>query len=202
MARMSEPLILASASAARARLLRDAGVEVVIAPAAIDEEAVKHAYLAADKPAYDCALALAEAKAREVSTRHPEALVIGADQILDADGVWFDKPDAPAAIRLQLTALRGRSHELATAVCVVQNGRRLWHSISRPRLTMRRYSDAFLEAYLKKEGDAVFGSVGGYRIEGRGVQLFTRIEGDYFAILGLPLVELLAFLRGRGTVGD
>jgi nucleoside triphosphate pyrophosphatase len=199
---MSEPLILASASAARARLLEDAGIVVVVEPAAIDEAVVKRACLAERKPAHDCALALAEAKAREVSARHPEALVIGADQILDADGVWFDKPAVAVAVRLQLTALRGRTHELATAACVVQNGRRLWHSISRPRLTMRRYSEAFLEEYLTKEGEAALGSVGGYRIEGRGMQLFARIEGDYFAILGLPLVELLTFLRERGAVRE
>ncbi len=197
---MSEPLILASASAARARLLNNAGIAFSVEPAGIDEEAVKRSYQAADRPAQECALALAEAKAEQVSARHPEALVIGADQILDVGGVWFDKPVEAAAVRLQLAALRGRTHELPTAACVMRDGRRLWHIASRPRLTMRRFSDTFLDEYLEKEGAAVLDLVGGYRIEGRGVQLFDRIEGEYFTILGLPLVELLGFLRDRKAV--
>jgi septum formation protein len=199
---MSEPIILASASAARARLLHEAGVAVLVEPASVDEAALKRSYRAAARPARDCALALAEAKAQEISARHPGALVIGADQILDADGIWFDKPGVLSAARLQLAALRGRVHELATAACVVHSGRRLWQNASVARLTMRRFGDAFLAQYLEEEGSVMLGSVGGYRIEGRGVQLFSRIEGDYFAILGLPLVELLGFLRERGALPE
>jgi septum formation protein len=197
---MPERIILASASAARRRLLEDAGVAIIVEPATIDEDPVKRAYQAADKPAQACALTLAETKAQAVSVRHPEAYVIGADQILDAGGVWFDKPEVSTAARLQLAALRGNTHELATAACVVRGGRRLWQCTSSPRLTMRRFSDAFLDDYLKREGTAVGSSVGGYRLEGYGVQLFDRIEGDYFVILGLPLVELLRFLRECAAV--
>jgi septum formation protein len=195
---MVEDWILASASAARARLLAAAGVEVRVEPATIDEQAVKHAYQAERRAASDCALALSEAKARWVAARHAGALVIGADQILVCNGRWFDKPSDLGDARAQLLALRGRTHELVTAVCVVRDRTRLWHTLSRPKLTVREFSDAFLDAYLALEGATVLGSVGAYRLEGRGVQLFARIEGDHFAILGLPLLELLGFLRERG----
>ena len=192
---MTDQLILASASPTRAALLATAGVEVRVEPAAVDEEAVKQTYRAKGHAAVECALALAEAKARRVAGRHDRAFVIGADQILVCDGLWFDKPSDLGAARAQLKALRGRTHELATAVCVVQNRTRIWHTVKQPHLTMREFSDLFLEDYLAVEEAAVLGTVGAYRLEGRGVQLFERIEGDYFAILGLPLLELLGFLR-------
>lgn len=192
--------MLASASPVRARLLADAGLEVRVEPSEVDEAALKQSFRAAGRAPADCALALAEAKARHVARRSDQALVIGADQILVYGGRWFDKPSDVADARVQLRLLRGRTHELATAVCVVQNETRLWHTVSRPRLTMRAFSDPFLDQYLAAEGEGVFGSVGSYRLEGRGVQLFERIEGDYFAILGLPLIELLGFLRDRGCV--
>jgi septum formation protein len=192
---LTDQLILASASPTRAALLATAGVEVRVEPAAVDEEAVKQTYRAKGHAAVECALALAEAKARRVAGRHDRAFVIGADQILVCDGLWFDKPSDLGAARAQLKALRGRTHELATAVCVVQNRTRIWHTVKQPHLTMREFSDLFLEDYLAVEEAAVLGTVGAYRLEGRGVQLFERIEGDYFAILGLPLLELLGFLR-------
>jgi septum formation protein len=197
---MPEPILLASASPARAALLTAAGLDLAVVPAGIDEAAVKRSAREASLPAIGCALRLAECKALQVARSHPGALVIGADQILVAGETWFDKPADLAAARRQLLALRGMTHELATAVCVVRGGDRLWHGQSVPRLTMRRFSDAFLDAYLAAEGTAVLGSVGAYRLEGRGSQLFSRIEGDYFAILGLPLLELFAFLRRRGAV--
>jgi septum formation protein len=155
---------------------------------------------AAGDSALACAEALAAAKAQAVSARHPDALVIAADQILAAGAVWFDKPGDLAAARAQLCALRGRSHELATACCAVAGGAVVWRGTSVPRLTMREFSDAFLEDYLAAEGEAVLGSVGAYRLEGRGVQLFAAIDGDYFSILGLPLLALIEFLRRRGVV--
>jgi nucleoside triphosphate pyrophosphatase len=200
MASMREPLVLASASAARARLLRAVGLECAIVPADIDEAAIKRAFRRDGGAAAACALALAEAKAASVATRCPCALVIGADQLLVADDTWFDKPVDRMQAHAQLRALRGRTHELATAACVVCGSVRLWQAINVPRLTMRGFSEAFLEAYLETEGQAVVGSVGGYRIEGRGAQLFSRIEGDHFAIQGLPLIELLEFLRHRGAL--
>jgi septum formation protein len=131
---------------------------------------------------------------------YDQALVIGADQLLICEGRWFDKPSGLASARAQLQALRGRSHELITALCIVQNRARIWHTVNRPRLFMREFSDAFLDDYLAAEGTAICGSVGAYRLEGKGVQLFEHIEGDYFAILGLPLLELLGFLRNRGEI--
>lgn len=193
-------LILASASAARARLLADAGIEVLVEAADIDEAALKQVFRDTGRDAAGCALALAEAKARHISDRHHGALVIGADQILVCGGVWFDKPADLNQARDQLETLRGRAHELATAVCVVQDGTRLWHTVSRPRLTMRQFSDAFLDEYVAAEGLQIFGSVGAYRLEGRGVHLFDHVGGDHFAILGLPLLELLGFLRSCGEL--
>jgi septum formation protein len=198
MAPTGEQLILASASAARAALLNAAGLPVAIEPANIDEAVVKQA----GHNAAVCAARLAEMKARHVAKQHPQALVIGADQILVCDEAWFDKPGDIAAARNQLLALRGRTHELVTAVCVVRGTERIWHAVSRPRLTMREFSDAFLERYLAAEATAVLGSVGAYRLEGLGVQLFSAIEGDHFAILGLPLLALLHFLRDRGALSS
>ena len=192
---MIEELILASASPTRARLLSAAGIEIRVKPAAIDEGKVKRRFRAANRSAADCAVALAEAKASSIAARSDRATVIGADQILVCGGAWFDKPEDLGAARRQLQELRGRTHELVTAVCVMRQGARLWHTVSRPRLRMRNFSDGFLDEYLAGEGAALLGSVGVYRLEGKGVQLFDRIEGDYFAVLGLPLLELLGFLR-------
>jgi len=197
---MIEELILASASPARARLLAAAGIQARVEPAEIDEIAVKQAFRADRRSAVDCALALAEAKAGRIARNRHRALVIGADQILVCAAQWLDKPADLAAARAQLKTLRGRTHALVTAVCVVQQETRLWHIVSRPRLTMRNFSDGFLDEYLAVEGAAILGSVGAYRLEGKGVQLFDRVQGDHFAVLGMPLLELLAFLRNYGAV--
>lgn len=200
MASTSSGLILASASPARAGLLAAAGIAFCVAPAAIDEAAVKRAFRTDRRAASECALALAEAKAQWVSEREPGALVIGADQILVCEGEWFDKPADLGAARAQLQKLRGRAHMLATAVCAVSARERVWQLGVAPELSMRRFSDAFLDEYLAAEGAAVLGSVGAYRLEARGAQLFDRIAGDHFAILGLPLLELLRFLRESAAI--
>jgi septum formation protein len=200
MASTPEPIVLASASAARATLLRTAGVDFAIEASSIDEAPLKRQMREAAESPIACAMALAVAKARRVSQRRPEALMIGADQILALDAEWLDKPADLQQARTQLTQLRGRTHTLATAVCVLRAGETLWTGASVPSLTMRRFSDAFLETYLATEGESLLGSVGAYRLEGRGVQLFSRISGDHFAILGLPLIELLDFLRDRGAL--
>ena len=192
-------LILASASASRAQLLAAAGVAATVEASGIDESPIKPRVRARGGSAIDGAQALAEAKAQAVAVRHPGAVVIGADQILVFGNEWFDKPADLAAARDQLRALRGQTHMLATAVCAVRDGICLWRAASTPRLTMRRFGDGFLDSYLAREGDAVLGSVGAYQLEGSGVQLFARIDGDYFAILGLPLLELLGFLRECGA---
>jgi len=197
---MPEPIILASASTARAELLRAAGVAFAIEPSAIEEDALKRKARLRGDSAIECAAALAMAKARTVSRCVPEALVIGADQLLVCAGEWFDKPRDLAEARAHLRALNGRSHVLATAVCVSRGGEELWRAANESELTMRAFSDAFLDAYIASEGESLLASVGAYRLEGLGVQLFERISGDHFAILGLPLIELLAFLRERGAL--
>jgi len=193
-------LYLASGSATRAAMLRAAGLAVMVEPAQVDEDEVKTGLKREGADAAEVAETLAELKAMRVSRRHPGALVIGADQMLVCDGAWFDKPGSRAAARGQLLALRGRQHELVSAVSVVRGGARLWHHRDRARLRMRAFSDAFLERYLDLVGDDVLSTVGAYRLEGPGVQLFARIEGDHFTILGLPLLPLLDFLRGHGAV--
>lgn len=193
-------VILASQSAARVRLLRDAGLGFEARPARLDEDAIKHAARAEGLDAVDTALMLADAKAARVGRAEPGALVIGADQMLVCDGIWFDKPADRDAAADQLRTLRGRTHELVTAVVCHRHGDRIWHHVARPRLTMRRFSDAFLDAYLSAEGDALLGSVGAYRLEGPGIHLFARVDGEFGAILGLPMIALLDFLRGHGVV--
>jgi septum formation protein len=152
--------------------------------------------------AENAALLLAELKAGQISLLEPDAVVIGADQILVCGDEWFDKPVDAATAADQLRVLRGRTHTLATAVVCWQGGHPLWQHVARPCLTMRQFSDTFLAAYLGAEGGEVTTTVGAYRLEGRGVHLFERIEGEHSAILGLPLLALLAFLRRHGVVED
>lgn len=194
------PIVLASASAVRATLLRQAGIEIEIAPAAVDELALKQSMRAERAGAADCAAALAVLKARLVSDRHAGALVIGADQMLECDGVWFDKPADRAQAAANLRTLRGKTHELVAAVTVLRDGATLWRHVGHARLTMRPFTDGFIEAYLDAIGDAVLQSVGAYQLEGLGVQLFSHIDGDHFTILGLPLLPLLDFLRQHRIV--
>lgn len=196
----AQTVVLASASPVRALLLERAGVMVHRDPARVDEAEVKHAFRAAGLKVQDVAVALAETKAERVSRRHPGALVIGADQMLDCEGTWFDKPADMAEARAQLAALRGRTHRLWSAVVVALDGSRIWHHLDGASLTMRPFTDAFLDRYLETVGAAVQETVGGYQLEGLGAQLFARIAGNYFTILGLPLLPLLDFLRVRGVL--
>ena len=191
----SASLVLASASAARCRLLTAAGIAMMVDPANIDEERIKASSWREGRTAEACAVALAEAKAAAVSARHPEALVIGADQMLDHDGNWLDKPRDRDHAQRQLKSLRGRRHELVSAVALAQDDVLLWRHVERASLTMRDFSDGFLDDYLDAIGERALTTVGGYELEGLGAQLFARIEGDYFTILGLPLLPLLDVLR-------
>jgi septum formation protein len=192
------PLVLASGSATRRVLMEAAGLGVTVKPVAVDEAAIKHAMAADGADAAETALTLADAKAMRV--RDPGVLVIGADQLLVCDDVWFDKPpDIPSA-RAQLTRLRGRPHELVTAVVCWRDGRAIWHHVARPKLVMRPFSDAFLDSYLAAEGEALLSSVGAYRMEGLGMQLFDQVDGEHAAILGLPMLALLGFLRQHGAI--
>lgn len=191
---MSGPVILASKSVARRAVLDGAGVPFEAASAGVDEDATKVRLLAAGAVPKAIAEALAEEKALAVSTVRA-GLVIGADQTLEFEGGLYDKVDSLAAARERLKALRGKPHQLHSAVVVASAGRPIWRETVSATLMMRDFSDAFLEAYLAEEGEAALGSVGCYRLEGPGAQLFSAIEGDYFAILGLPLLGLLELLR-------
>jgi septum formation protein len=194
------PVILASGSAHRARLLADAGIPFLAEAPRVDEAAIKDSLRAEDASAMDAAIILAEFKARRLSLTYPEALVIGGDQIPDLEGTWLGKPESMAAARDQLMALRGKTHVLETAVVILRAGERIWHHVARPRLTVRAFSDAFLNAYLEDAGPAILTCAGSYQVEGPGIQLFSAIEGDLFAIQGLPLLPLVDFLRLHGVL--
>jgi septum formation protein len=191
-----EPLVLASKSAIRHALLRDAGVPVEVQPADIDERTIEQRSPARD--AGELAALLAREKARTIAARLPGRLVLGADQTLALGERRFSKPGDRAAARAQLKALRGRTHELHTAVALVRESTIVFEHREVARLTMRAFSDSFLESYLDAVGAAVTASVGGYQLERIGIQLFERVEGEHFVILGLPLVALLQYLRQAG----
>lgn len=193
-------IVLASASSARRAMLAAAEIVLTVDPAGIDEDSVKRHLR--DVPAHPAAIAerLAVLKARDVSLRRSGALVIGADQTLELDGVDFDKPRDRAEARSQLQALRGRTHHLHSAVAAVRDGQTRWCHVAAASLTVRDFSDAFLDDYLDRAGEAVLSSVGGYQLEGLGAHLFSAIDGDFFTILGLPLLPLLEFLRIDGEV--
>ena len=194
------PLVLASKSEIRRALLADAGIPVDVSPADIDERGIEQR--AATRDAGDIALVLARAKAQAVAARLPGRLVLGADQTLALGERRFSKPADRAAARGQLKALRGQTHELHTAVALARDGAIVFEHREVARLTMRAFSDGFLESYLDAMGGALTASVGGYQLEKAGVQLFERIDGDHFVILGLPLVALLAYLRRAGCLAQ
>ncbi|MGF1641689.1 MAG: Maf family protein [Rhodospirillales bacterium] len=193
-------MVLASASGARARLLERACVPFVRDISAIDEGRIKADAWAQGWRVEEAAAALAEAKAMAVAARHPGALVVGADQILEFDGVWVDKATTLEEAADVLQRLRGRDHRLVSAATVVHDGLVRWRTVDSARVTMRLFSASFLLHYLQELGPDVLESVGCYRLEGLGVQLFAAIEGSFFTILGLPLLPLLEFLRTEGIV--
>ena len=195
-------LILASGSQVRRRLLADAGVTFAVEAAEVDETEIKERYRNEGCSVEDTALALARAKARIVAGHNEDAHVIGADQMLEQDGRWFDKPASVADARKHLQAFSGRSHRLITATSVIAADTEVWHSVEVATLHVRPLSDGFIDGYLAAVGDDACASVGAYQLESLGIQLFERIDGDYFTILGLPLVPLLAFLRGRGLMAS
>ena len=190
-------VILASASRSRQEMLLNAGLDFEIEAARLDEGEVKAALRAEGADGARAAETLAELKAQRVSAHHRAGLVIGADQILDCDGRWFDKPSDRDQAASHLRALSGRTHTLVSGACVVRDGQRIWHHSDQARMTMRPLGDDFIEAYLSKLGEVAFSSVGAYQLEGLGAQLFSRVEGDFFTILGLPLLPLLEFLRNH-----
>ncbi|MEO8241627.1 MAG: Maf family protein [bacterium] len=196
------PLLLASASEIRLSLLRSAGVTVTAQPARIDEDAIRAALDAEQVKPRDIADTLADLKARKLADRHPDTLVLGCDQILAlADKVW-SKPTDPADARQQLQTLRGQTHQLHSALVLYHQTKPIWRHIGSASLTMAQFSDSYLDAYLTRNWPAIASSVGGYQLEGEGIRLFTKIEGDYFTILGLPLLPLLSYLALRGFIAS
>ncbi|WP_417687319.1 Maf-like protein [Roseibium sp.] len=193
-------LVLASGSRIRSELLKNAGLQIDIDPAGVDERAVEAPLIEAGMPPEDLAAILAEAKANDVSERRPADLVIGADQVLAFEGERYTKPADMEAARRQLLNFAGKTHELHSAVVLSRNGEAIWRHVSTARLTMRELTPAFVGHYLADVGEVALSSVGAYQLEGPGVQLFERIDGDYFTILGLPLLPLLEELRVQGVL--
>ncbi len=193
-------LVLASGSPARRALLANAGLTFDIDPAALDERAVEAPLIASGAAPAEIAMALAEAKAVEVSRRRGDARVIGADQTLDCDGHRGTKSATLEEARVQLRRLAGRAHRLHSAIAVARGGDIVWRHLDTATLTMRSLTGAEIDAYLARVSEAVLGSVGVYQLEGEGIRLFERIDGDYFTILGLPLLPLLAYLRSQGAI--
>jgi septum formation protein len=193
-------LILASQSSARRSLLEAAGVDFEAMAPMVDEESAKQGLRADGISPRDLADALAELKALKLSHRFPADLVLGCDQTLSLDGTMFDKPESRDALKAQLSILSGKTHNLWSAAVLAQNGTAIWRHIERCKMTVRPFSEDFIDGYIDAEGDVLLGCVGGYRLEARGIQLFSQIEGSHFGILGLPLLPLLDILRTRGVM--
>lgn len=197
---MPSTIILASGSEIRRQMLEQAGVSCVAIPPRIDETSVKSALMAEKATPRDIADSLAELKSRKISAKNPEALTIGCDQVLSFDGAILSKPVDEEDARDQLQRLRGQQHDLFSAVVICQNAEPQWRSVGHVRLTMHSFSDAFLDGYLSRNWPDVADSVGAYKLEHEGARLFSRVQGDYFTVLGLPLLETLTYLGQRGAI--
>lgn len=197
---MVMPIILASSSEIRAQMLRQAGLDFDIQTPRVDEQMIKEALIAEAAPPRDIADALAEAKARKVAQKHHDAFVIGCDQVLEFQGNLLSKPNSPTEAIDQISSMRGERHMLLSAAVIYHEGKPIWRHIGQVRLRMRNASDAYISKYVDRNWDSIQHSVGGYKLEEEGVRLFHSIEGDYFHVLGMPLLELLAFLTLRGVI--
>lgn len=198
---MSHAVVLASGSRTRLAMLQAAGVDCVAVPATVDEEALREALAAEEVSTLDAAVALAELKAQRVAASFGgDVIVLGCDSLIELEGRWLAKAPSRAAARDKLLALRGKRHKLVSAVVGFRGGGRVWHGFDSATLDMRSFSDAFLDEYLNRAGDELTSSVGCYALEGLGAQLFGRVQGDWFTILGLPLVQTLQFLRDQGVL--
>ncbi len=197
---MSVPIILASGSSIRAQLLENAGVPFTVQTARVDEDTAKRALLAEDASPRDIADTLAEMKARKVSDKTPGAMVLGCDQVLEFDGRLLSKPETPADALAQLRAMRGKRHMLLSAAVIYQDGEPIWRHVGQVRLRMRMSSDSYLRNYVDRNWDSIRHAVGAYKLEEEGVRLFATIDGDYFNVLGMPLLQLLNFLAVKGVI--
>lgn len=193
-------IVLASGSPIRAQLLRNAGIDFDIVVPRVDEDAIKASLLSEDAPAREIADALGEMKARKIADKHFDAMVIGCDQVLAFDNTILSKPGDPQDAYQQLCALRRQRHMLLSAAVIYHEGKPIWRHVGQARLRMRDMSDAYLKSYVERNWDDIRHSVGAYQLEAEGVRLFQSIDGDYFTVLGLPLLELLAFLTLRGVI--
>ena len=199
---MVMPIVLASGSAIRAQMLRNANVDFVVQRPRVDEDTIKQSMTAENALPRDIADALAEQKARKISAKMPDAWVIGCDQVLDFDRRIMSKPDTPEQAHQQLTVMRGQTHKLFSAAVIYQGNQPVWRHVGQVRLTMRAFSDEYLTDYITRNWDDIRLCVGGYMLESEGVRLFDRIDGDYFNVLGMPLLELLNFLTLRGAIAQ
>ncbi len=193
-------LILASSSKARHSMLTNAGVACEAIASMIDEDGYKQSMKAEGASAAEAAETLAEMKALRMYRQQPDGIVIAADQMLECNGIWFDKPRDRDNTRAQLRALRGKTHQLISAAVIYKEGSRIWGTIDTAHLTVRNFTDEWLEDYLDATGEEIYNCVGGYQLEGIGAQLFTEVRGDYFTVLGLPLLPLIGFLRDHGIL--
>ncbi|RCK40834.1 Maf family protein [Thalassospira xiamenensis] len=193
-------LILASSSKARHSMLRNSGVDCEAIASMIDEDGYKQSMKAEGASAAEAAETLAEMKALRMYRQQPDGIVIAADQMLECNGIWFDKPRDRDNTRAQLLALRGKTHQLVSAAVIYKEGSRIWGTIDTAHLTMRNFTDEWLEDYLDAAGNDIYDCVGGYQLEGIGAQLFSEVRGDYFTVLGLPLLPLIGFLRDHGIL--
>lgn len=197
---MSIPIILASGSEIRSKLLTNVGIEHRVEKARVDEQTMKEALIAEGASSRDIADALAELKAQKVANRNPEALVLGCDQVLDFKGEIYSKPASKEEALTQLKSMRGKEHKLLSAAVLYEKGEPVWRYVGVVRLTMDMSSDCYLKDYIQRNWDSVQHSVGAYKLEEEGLRLFTQIEGDYFTILGLPMMELIGYLKVRGVL--
>ena len=197
---MPDRLILASASSTRADMLHRAGVKFEVIPAKVDEDAIKAALLADGAKPRDIADALAEAKARKIAAKHPDALVLGSDQVLDFQGTLLSKAASPEDALAQLKSMRSNRHHLLSAAVIYEDAKPVWRHVGQVRLYMRDASADWLQDYVTRNWESIRHSVGAYKLEEEGVRLFTRIEGDHFNVLGMPLLEVLSYLTLRGTL--